>query len=185
MSLELPSGFLPCKGELVEKAAYPRLFEVIRNTFGQGTPTQFRLPDLQGQFLRCYDGTGQLDPGRRLGGLQSQGTALPTAGFAIAVHGPGSHHHTAETTGEHSHANGEWDQLSIFDGKRTVSALDDVVLPPENREPNLVLVKPMIATGNHSHTISEGSSHSHTAVLSGGDAETRPRNQVAVAFIKY
>lgn len=49
-----PSGFLMCVGQSFPKTTYPALSSVLNNAFG-GDSTNFRVPDLRGQFLRGTD----------------------------------------------------------------------------------------------------------------------------------
>jgi len=64
-----PSGWLVCDGSDVSEATYASLFAVIGYTFGAGEGS-FALPNLLGQFVRGYDSTGLVDPGRVFGSLQ-------------------------------------------------------------------------------------------------------------------
>jgi microcystin-dependent protein len=49
-----PGGWLLCDGAVVEKADYSSLFDQIGTTYNTGTegPSQFRLPNTQGIFVR-------------------------------------------------------------------------------------------------------------------------------------
>lgn len=79
-SSEPPSGSLLCDGSLVNKADYYDLFSVIGDKFKQtddGDTTQFRLPDLRGQFLRGAD--GETIP---LGGKQIDGISRTVFGWS-------------------------------------------------------------------------------------------------------
>ena len=59
-SEKIPEGFLPCEGQELSKIQYPELFKLIGTAFG-GTIKTFCLPDLQGQFIRGLDRTGNID----------------------------------------------------------------------------------------------------------------------------
>ena len=52
-----PTGFLECRGQLLNRTHYARLFAAIGTVWNTGGEynTEFRLPDLRGAFLR---GTG-------------------------------------------------------------------------------------------------------------------------------
>lgn len=86
-------GYLPCKGQLVLRANYPRLYRwaSMNNAVldevdwsAGGTPgkfshgdgnafagTTFRLPDLRGLFIRGLDDSAGIDTGRNLGSYQA------------------------------------------------------------------------------------------------------------------
>lgn len=59
-SERIPDGFLPCEGQELSCTQYPELFKLIGQTFG-GQGNTFYLPDLQGQFIRGLDRTGNDD----------------------------------------------------------------------------------------------------------------------------
>jgi hypothetical protein len=107
----LPPGYLPCDGSAYDTLAYPELYAAIRDTFNSnaslvnpatGTALAqppvgfFRVPMLQGLFVRCWDGPSytSIDPvnsGRIFGSYQvddfkshthptTRFTATPTSG---------------------------------------------------------------------------------------------------------
>ena len=87
---KLPEGWLLCDGSDYDGSSslYAPLFDVIGNTWGTNG-TNFKVPDLRGQFLRGLNTTGSgTDANRTLG--SSQGGAIQ------------SHNHTA-SQGSHSH----------------------------------------------------------------------------------
>jgi hypothetical protein len=54
--IALPSGYLECDGSTVSQGTYANLFAVIGTTYnigGEG-PSDFRLPDLRGYFIRGF-----------------------------------------------------------------------------------------------------------------------------------
>ena len=67
------SGFLHCRGDVVSRTTFPDLFAAIGTTFNTGGEliTEFRLPNLQGEFLRGFDFNRGIDPGRTLGDNQA------------------------------------------------------------------------------------------------------------------
>jgi microcystin-dependent protein len=80
-----PTGWLFCNGAAVSRTTYATLFAAIGTVFGIGDgSTTFNLPNLNGQFIRGWDSSGAVDPGRTFGSNQ-------TASFA-------SHTHTANLT---------------------------------------------------------------------------------------
>jgi hypothetical protein len=67
----IPPGYLPCDGGAYTKTGYPELWDAIRDTFNSTTgivnpatgaqianplATEFRVPMLQGMFIRSWDG---------------------------------------------------------------------------------------------------------------------------------
>jgi len=70
-----PAGFLKCNGAAVSRTTYSALFSAIGTTYGAGNgSTTFALPDLRGEFLRCWDDGRGIDSGRAIG--SSQGDAI-------------------------------------------------------------------------------------------------------------
>lgn len=68
----VPDGFFKCNGAAVSRANYNALFSLIGTTYGAGDDsTTFNLPDLRGEFVRCWDDGKGVDPGRQLGQWQN------------------------------------------------------------------------------------------------------------------
>ena len=81
--IALPSGYLECDGSTVGQGTYANLFAVIGSTYnigGEG-PSDFRLPDLRGYFIRGF-------------GTNSDGTASAPFGVKQADAFQG-HRHTS------------------------------------------------------------------------------------------
>lgn len=106
-----PEGYLKANGAAISRTTYADLFDVIGTTFGSGDgSTTFNLPDLRGEFLRCWDDSRGIDSGRTIGtgqadsfqghrhlvkeqgGTQVIGSTLNTVGGgAGTVEAPNSH----------------------------------------------------------------------------------------------
>jgi hypothetical protein len=69
-AIEPPSGWAICSGGFFSATTQPDLFAVLGYTFG-GEGDQFGVPNLLGQFVRGYDGSGAVDPGRTFGSIQA------------------------------------------------------------------------------------------------------------------
>lgn len=68
-----PAGFLKCNGAAISRTTYAALFAAIGTTWGSGDgATTFNIPDLRGEFLRCWDDGRGVDSGRAFGGFQSE-----------------------------------------------------------------------------------------------------------------
>lgn len=51
-----PTGWLKCNGAAISRTDYADLFDSIGTTYGAGDgSTTFNLPDLRGEFVRCWD----------------------------------------------------------------------------------------------------------------------------------
>ena len=51
-----PTGWLKCNGAAISRTDYDDLFDSIGTTYGTGDgSTTFNLPDLRGEFVRCWD----------------------------------------------------------------------------------------------------------------------------------
>ena len=68
-----PQGWLLCDGTAVSKTIFPLLDKLMKNACGSGTQTDFILPDLQGVFLRGFDGIKKRDPDSNLRTPQAEG----------------------------------------------------------------------------------------------------------------
>ncbi|MDD9969164.1 MAG: phage tail protein [Myxococcales bacterium] len=63
MGKEVPSGWLACEGQEVQRDNYPRLAKALGDTWdAASSSSQLLLPDLRGQFLRGLDSARGLDP---------------------------------------------------------------------------------------------------------------------------
>lgn len=112
-----PQGWIACNGTHLSRLSYPKLFARVGTTFGAGYGvTAFVVPDLRGRFLRAWDDSGTIDPGRLLGSHQGGQNAWHDHTASSAANGghshPGSatfaagtHGHTGWTheAGSHSH----------------------------------------------------------------------------------
>lgn len=61
----LPNAWLPCDGMPRKKSQYPKLADVMVGIWGNPSPlsgTEFKVPNLNGQFLRGVDNNSGKDP---------------------------------------------------------------------------------------------------------------------------
>jgi len=92
---KVPDGYLPCEGQELSIQLYPELYERIGRTWGGGK-SSFRIPDLQGQFIRGWDREGDIDPEREFGKSQNdcfQGHSHIFNISNLKVSSSGSHDH--------------------------------------------------------------------------------------------
>ena len=66
----LPGGWLECDGSPLSRTAYADLYAAIGTTYGYTNSSDFRLPDLRGEFVRGWDHGRGVDNGRGFGGWQ-------------------------------------------------------------------------------------------------------------------
>lgn len=71
-SCETPEGWLPCDGSQYKISDYPSLAGVLSVTTDCKGDSEgyFRVPDLQGKFVRGLDLDGMVDPEREIGSFQ-------------------------------------------------------------------------------------------------------------------
>ena len=94
-----PKGYLLCQGQLVSKITYSKLYEICGDMFGDGTETEFRLPDLRGKTIAGYD---ENDTAMNvIGKLLGQKTHTHTS--AAHTHTVAGHTHTSAA---HTHSTG-------------------------------------------------------------------------------
>jgi phage-related tail fiber protein len=67
-----PNGYLKANGAAISRTTYDKLFTAIGTQFGSGDgSTTFNLPDLRGEFIRCWDDSKGTDSGRAFGSSQT------------------------------------------------------------------------------------------------------------------
>ena len=68
----MPTGFIPCDGRSLSRAAYPRLFTAIGTLYGSVDANSFNVPEFRGEFLRAWDASRGVDAGRAMAAWQNQ-----------------------------------------------------------------------------------------------------------------
>ena len=133
------AGFLKANGVLVNRADYPALWTYAqasgtlvsddewRNgrwgcfSTGDGSTT-FRLPELRGEFIRCWDDARSIDKDRTIGSWQDSTNRLH--GHGASASEVGDHVHSAWTDAQGWHGHGVSDPgiatASTTQGTRTV-----------------------------------------------------------------
>lgn len=67
-----PAGWLKANGATISRTTYAALFAVIGTAYGAGDgATTFAIPDLRGEFIRCWDDGRGIDSARGIGTVQS------------------------------------------------------------------------------------------------------------------
>jgi microcystin-dependent protein len=92
-----PIGWLKANGAIISRTVYADLFNAIGVYWGAGDgSTTFQLPDLRGEFLRCWDDGRGADSGRALGTFQN----FDWKGFFVS--------NTGQNTNNYSHGEVYW-----------------------------------------------------------------------------
>ena len=80
-----PNGYLKADGSAISRTTYDKLFAAIGTRFGSGNgSTTFNLPDLRGEFIRCWDDSKGTDSGRTLGSSQADDFKSHNHGLGFA-----------------------------------------------------------------------------------------------------
>ena len=169
----VPSGYLECNGQTVNRTTYAALFAVIGTQYGAGNgSTTFEVPDLRGEFIRGFDNGKGTDSGRSIGTSQA-------AAF-------GQHLHSIDLTTSNKTLTGSVSAIS--QSYRIDGQASGVFTKGSNRNARLF--------GNSGGEAQCGSfdmdaSHDHTVTGNTGNQgstsnsnETRPRNIAMMYIIK-
>lgn len=71
-----PAGHIKANGAAVSRTAYAALFAKVGTFWGAGDgSTTFNVPDLRGEFIRCWDDGRGIDSGRAFGSFQADDIA--------------------------------------------------------------------------------------------------------------
>jgi hypothetical protein len=215
------AGFLIANGAVLSRAAYPDLWAYAQSsgaitteanwgasywgcfTTGDGS-TNFRIPLLLGEFIRCWDGGRGADAGRTIGtyqGPQNLSHSHPASSVAVGDHlhsawtdirGWHGHHGGTAGAGGHNHNNGGYTRLlrapyggSLTGGDTNGSGSEQAVGNGDSADIVAVGDHGHIfdtdGNGNHDHGVGIGGAGNHAHTISvgadyGGGGEARPRN---------
>lgn len=204
-TLTAPLGFLKLNGQLVSRTTYANLFafasgvglvsEATWNagyyglfSVGDGS-TNFRLPDMRGEWMRGLDEGRGIDPGRTLGLFQAQqliqhahGVSDPTHAHSVAdpTH---AHAGTTDTQGYHSHPY----TATTAGGGTSSGGLGFQIYAPQAANVG--------GDGNHAHNFGTDGRYTGIGIYgagtgisiqnSAGGAENRVRGLAYPFYVKY
>ncbi|MBN3735839.1 phage tail protein [Burkholderia sp. Tr-20390] len=207
------AGFLKANGVLVNRADYPALWAYAQASgtlvsddewhnqrwgcfsLGDGSTT-FRLPELRGEFIRCWDDARGVDTNRILGSWQD--SANRSHGHGASAAEVGDHAHSAWTDGQGQHGHGVNDPghaHGVRMGRVGVVATSyGQGWGPYNWDRQDMHGTEGAGTGiwlseagNHGHNVGIGGSgrHSHAITVNlDGANESRSRNVALLALIR-
>lgn len=68
----IPDGWLECNAQIISRTTFSELFGKIGTLYGYSTASDFKVPDLRGEFIRGWDNARGVDPSRALGSTQAE-----------------------------------------------------------------------------------------------------------------
>ena len=196
-----PAGWIACNGTHLGRENYPRLFARIGTTFGAGDGvTTFVVPDLRGKFVRSWDDSGAIDPGRLLGSHQNGQNASHVHVAHADAQGEHNHPVTVRANGEHTHAASSDEQGEHSHGMWPLSLNISTAIGAGHFSVGNTRSDNTGSAGTHAHNISVAAAGNHvheaitgvqaahvhniTVAASGGN-ESRPANIALLYCIKY
>jgi hypothetical protein len=214
------AGFLKLNGALLNRADYPALWAYAQASgaliaeaswsannwgcFSTGNgATTFRLPELRGEFIRCWDDARGADSNRAIGSFQaSQNISHAHGASAVAVgdhihsawtdsQGWHGHHGNTYAVGDHQHSLGynvpQYSNDTDRGGASSTFSIDNPVQPWTNPAGAHGHGFDTDGAGTHGHNVGVGGAgnHSHTITVNAdGGNEARPRNVAMLAMIR-
>ena len=190
------AGCLKLNGALLNRADYPALWAYAQasgalvtetqwaaNNFGcfssGNGQTTFRIPELRGEHVRCWDDGRGVDIARTIGSWQdSQNRSHTHGATASAV---GDHTHTAWTDVQGWHDHGDPWPRAYNQGTTQGSDGAEASTAGGGARPRTD------ANGNHGHNVGIGAAggHSHVITINAdGGTEARSRNVAMLAMIR-
>ena len=192
-----PGGYLECDGMLLSRSTYPNLFSAIGTRYGSTTTSNFRIPDLRGQFVRGWDRGRGLDNNRSMG--SSQSGQVQAHSHSGSTNNGGYHSHSGVTNsgGYHSHSgitnNGVYHTHSgstSTNGEHRHGIQHNTTDTSRGGNDTGGTGRPVNYTDfagahNHSLNINGNGSHRHSFTTNNtGGNETRPTNVALMYCIK-
>ncbi|WP_206142841.1 phage tail protein [Burkholderia sp. Ac-20384] len=206
------AGFLKLNGTELKRADYPLLWTyaqasgamVADGDWGKGRQgcfssgdgnTTFRLPDLRGEFVRCWDDSRGVDVQRQIGGWQD--SLNRSHGHGASAGAVGDHTHGAWTDAQGGHGHGVSQQphshgFGLGSNGAFSTSTGRGYGMDNGRANNLGTDGSTIPisidwSGEHGHAVGIGGAggHSHSiSIATDGGNESRPRNVALLAMIR-
>ncbi|WP_186156910.1 phage tail protein [Burkholderia gladioli] len=207
------AGYVKCDGAQYKRADYPALWAyaqasgalVSEAEYAGGRwggfstadgQTYFRVPDLRGEFLRCWsDGRGDVDPGRAIGSFQASQNQTHTHAASSDTVDDHWHKVWSAPNGWHDHGVNQTPHAHVTwtGAVQVAGTAPGAGMGPYNGRVTQMWSDEAMANigiagnGTHDHAIAmDGAGrHAHTiSVQADGGAEARPRNVALLAMIR-
>ncbi|KVL69273.1 phage tail protein [Burkholderia ubonensis] len=192
------AGFLKLNGAVVKRSDYPALWAyaqasgalIAESVWGANNwgcfsagdnATTFRLPEMRGEFIRCWDDARGIDTNRMIGSWQDSTNRWHGHGASASEVGDHAHSAWTDVQGWHGHT---------FSRHALITSAGASVSGSNGAEFSDAGGGPQGATdgnGNHGHNVGIGAAgrHSHVITVNGDGAnESRPRNIALLAMIR-
>lgn len=176
-----PDGYLACDGTAISKAAYPDLYNILKDggaecIYGEDTTT-FNLPNAEERYIRCAGDTNSVSDLLDDANKEHNHTA--------SVESAGSHTHAGSTNTAGNHTHAIYLNMYLSGGSGHVPYID----PDRGTGPGWINSDHSSASGSgsHSHVLNIQSAGSHThniSVSPDGESEARPKSIVFQLCIK-
>ena len=167
----VPSGYLECNGAAVSRTTYAALFAVIGTQYGSTNSSNFKVPDLRGEFVRGFDNGRGADSGRSVASFQGASNA--------------SHNHSISLSGTTSTKSLTGSVQRISETFNNSGSTTGVFSKSQGFGANFTPGAPDV---NDTGSFSIDASHNHTFSASGTSgsqgSEARPRNVAMMYIIK-
>ncbi|MFM0642062.1 phage tail protein [Paraburkholderia metrosideri] len=204
------AGYLKVNGALVNRADYPALWAYAQASgalvteaqwsagrwgcFSSGDgATTFRIPELRGESIRCWDDGRGVDGFREIGSWQDSQNRSHAHGASAGAVGDHAHSAWTDTQGWHGHTYNDGGHAhGIGNGGSPGGDTSTVAGPGANRArvtstDGAGINISINGDGNHTHGIgmNGAGAHSHAITVNAdGGAETRVRNVALLAMIR-
>ena len=185
-----PTGYLECKGQVVARSGtYQQLFDAIGTAFNTGgeSSSQFRLPDLRGEFVRGYDNGRGVDSGRNVAhNVQGAQFGQHNHSFSATASGSGTTS-TKSLTGTAFQISETFSAAPSPTGVFSKGSNQNGQLTPGNPDHSPTGTLQIDASHDHTITISNINVSGNTGNQggTGNSSETRPRNIALMYIIKF
>ena len=167
----VPSGYLECNGATVSRTTYAALFAVIGTQYGSTNSSNFKVPDLRGEFVRGFDNGRGADSGRSIASSQGASNA--------------SHNHSFSDSGTTSTKTLTGTVQRISETFNNSGSATGVFSKSTGSSANFTPGSPDV---NDTGSFSINATHNHTFSVSGDTgsqgSEARPRNVAMMYIIK-